>query len=308
MRKSSVSRAVIWSAVDIFFRHGVNFVIIIMLMRALEPEAFGIVAMLGIFTSIASLFIDGGLSQALIQRQNVSHTDESSIFFLNLFMGLLVALVLCFSAPWISTFYKTPILRDITYVMALGLFINAFGSVHISLLTKNLNFKVIAQVGIIVSLLSGLIALMAAYNGLGVWSLVLQTLSTSFLTVIMLWILYPWRPKWVFNFLSIRSFWRFSGYLILSGFLYRIYANVFFMVIGRTYFLQELDNLIIPIRKKITDNKGRVIAVISAGIDLKKRKDSKSTDKTMPIVVNIAMQEQANNTILKVFSTFTRAP
>lgn len=235
MHKNSVSQAVVWSAVDIFFRYGVNLIIIILLMRTLEPEAFGIIAMLGIFTSVASLFIDGGLSQALIQRQNVSHTDESSIFFLNLLMGLLVALVLCFSAHLISTFYKAPVLRDITYVMALGLFINAFGSVHTSLLTKNLNFKVIAQVGTVVSLLSGLIALVAAYQGLGVWSLVLQTLSASFLTVIMLWMLHPWRPKLVFSFLSIRSFWGFSGYFMLSALLQRTYVNIFAMVIGRVY-------------------------------------------------------------------------
>ena len=89
------------------------------------------------------------------------------------------------------------------------------------------------------SILSGSIALVAAYQGLGVWSLVLQTLSASFLTVIMLWVLYPWRPKWVFSLLSIRSFWGFSGYLMLSGILYRIYANVFAMVIGRSYSAQD---------------------------------------------------------------------
>lgn len=239
MDKKNVSQAVLWSAVDIFFRYGVNFIIIVFLMRLLEPEAFGIVAMLGIFTSVASLFIDGGMSQALIQRKNVTHTDASSIFFLNLIMGLVIALALCLSAPLIVGFYKEPILREIIFAMALSLFINAFGSVHTSLLTKNLNFKVIAKVGMVASLISGLIALAAAYNGLGVWSLVIQILSASFLTVIMLWVLHPWRPKWVLSFLSIRSFWGFSGYLMLSGLLYRIYDNVFAMVIGRTYSAQD---------------------------------------------------------------------
>ena len=239
MDKKNVSQAVLWSAVDIFFRYGVNFIIIVFLMRLLNPEAFGVIAMLGFFTSVASLFIDGGMSQALIQRQNTTHIDESSIFFLNLLMGLVIALVLCLSAPLIVGFYKEPILREIIFAMALSLFINAFGSVHTSLLTKNLNFKVIAKVGMVASLISGLIALAAAYNGLGVWSLVIQILSASFLTVIMLWILHPWRPKWVFSFLSIRSFWGFSGYLMLSGLLYRIYDNVFAMVIGRTYSAQD---------------------------------------------------------------------
>lgn len=223
-----------------FLRNGVSFLVIIFLMRLLEPEAFGVIALLAIFISIASLFIDGGLSKALIQKHEVSHTDESSIFFLNLMLGLLVALCLCGVAPWIAAFYEEPILREVTYAMALGLFINAFGSIHISLLTKKLNFKVIAKVGMVVSILSGSIALAAAMAGLGIWSLVLQTLSTSLLTVVMLWFLHPWRPKWVFSLQSIRTFFGFSSYLMLSGFVSRIYGNVFVMMIGYAHSIQDV--------------------------------------------------------------------
>src|SRR6185295_8762063 len=92
------------------------------------------------------LFIDGGFSQALIQRQNMTHTDESSIFFFNLLMGLLIALLFCLAAPYIAGFYKKPLLRDITFAMALNLFLSALGSIHTAMLTKELNFKTIAKV------------------------------------------------------------------------------------------------------------------------------------------------------------------
>ena len=239
MNNVKITQAVTWSAIDIFLRYGVGFFVMVWLMRTLEPAAFGKIAMLAIFTSMASLFIDGGLSQGLIQRQNATHTDESSIFYLNLLMGLLVGLILCLAAPWIAKFYHEPILQDITYVMALSLFVNAFGSVHTSILTKNLNFKVIAKVGTVVSILSGGVALLSAYNGLGVWSLVLQTLSASFLSIILLWLWHPWRPRWAFSLQSIKVFWKFSGYLMLSSFLYRIYGNIFAMVIGRSYTAHE---------------------------------------------------------------------
>jgi len=232
MNKAKIIQATIWSAVEIFLRNGVSFLVIVLLMRMIEPEAFGIVAMLAIFVSVASLFVDGGLSKALIQRQTVSHTDESSVFFLNLLLGFIVALLFCFAAPWIAAFYHQPVLIEITYAMSLGLFINAFSSVHIALLSKNLDFKLIAKVGTAASAISGVIAIAAAYKGLGVWSLVLQSLSSSLLTAVMLWILHPWRPGWVFSLQSIRSFWGFSSYLMLSGFLYRIYDNVFVMMIG----------------------------------------------------------------------------
>lgn len=237
--KNKVTRAVGWSAVDVFVRNGLSFLVIIFLARILSPADFGIIAMLGIFFSIASLFVDGGFSEALIQRQHVSHLDESSIFFFNLLMGFLIALLMCVAAPWIASFYNQPILRDITYVMALNLVINAFGSVHMAILTKKMDFKVIARAGVMATVISGSLAVMAALLGLGVWSLVLQTLSASLLLTAMLWIWHPWRPMWMFSLKSIRSFFGFSGYLMLSGVMYRVYENIYAMIIGKMYMPQD---------------------------------------------------------------------
>ncbi|MEO8331745.1 MAG: oligosaccharide flippase family protein, partial [Gallionella sp.] len=153
------TRAAKWSALDVFMRQGVQFVVTIVLARILAPEDFGVIAMLAMFIGVAGVFIDSGFSSALIQRQNTTHTDESTIFYFNLAMGAVAALMLCAAAPWIAAFFKQPVLQYLTYAMAFNLFVNAFGSIHTTLLSKEMNFKTMAKVGVVSSVVAGVVAI-----------------------------------------------------------------------------------------------------------------------------------------------------
>lgn len=233
-------RAVFWSGADVFMRQGLQFFISILLARLLAPEDFGVIAMLYVFIGLAGLFIDSGFSSALIQRQDTTHTDESTVFFFNLGMGALMALALCAAAPWIATFFELPILQNLTYVMALNLFIGAFGSIHNTLLTKTLNFKTIMKVGGVATFCSGLLAIAMAWWGFGVWSLAWQTLLSSLITVSLLWWWHPWRPHWEFSLLSLSRLFRFGGFLMLSGLLDTVYTRLYAVLIGKFFSAREL--------------------------------------------------------------------
>ena len=229
-----------WSALDVLLRHGVQFLALIALARLLTPEDYGVIAMLAIFVGVASIFIDSGFSSALIQRQNITRTDESTVFFFNLTMGLTTALLLCLSAPLIATFFRQPIIEFVTYAMAGNLLVSAFGSIHTTLLMKAMNFKTIAKVGGISSAISGLLAIMLAYHGFGVWSLVAQTITASVISVLLLWHWHPWRPAWEFSVPSLRSCFRFGGFVFLSAFLDVAYSRLNLLLIGKLYTTGEL--------------------------------------------------------------------
>jgi O-antigen/teichoic acid export membrane protein len=159
-----------WSALDVFMRQGVQFAVSIVLARILVPEDFGVVAVLALFVGMATVFIDGGLSAALIQRQNTTGIDESTVFFFNLGMGATCGILLCASAPWIVAFFELPILLYLSYAMALNLFVGAFGAIHTALLAKEMNFKTTAKVGAVSSVVAGVVAICMAIRGYGVWS------------------------------------------------------------------------------------------------------------------------------------------
>ncbi|MDH4186590.1 MAG: lipopolysaccharide biosynthesis protein [Nitrospira sp.] len=229
-----------WSALDVFMRQGVQFVVTVILARILTPEEFGVVALLSLFVGVAAVFIDGGLSSALVQRQNTTQTDESTVFFFNLGMGAVSGVLICAAAPWIAVFFNQPVLQYLSYAMALSLFVGAFGSIHTALLNKEMNFKIAAKVGAVSSLVGGAVAIYMASQGYGVWSLVGHTVVSGIGTVLSLWMWHPWRPGWSFSVASLRSLFRFGGYEMASTLLDVFETNLHSILIGKMYSVRDV--------------------------------------------------------------------
>lgn len=128
---SFVARSTLkWAAIDQVFRQVLFFAISVAMARLVAPEAYGTIALLHFFTAIASVFTDGGLSSALIQRQNATHTDESTVFWYNLAAGTTMGTLLFISAPWISNFYNVAILAPITQLFSLQFLLGFVNSVQ----------------------------------------------------------------------------------------------------------------------------------------------------------------------------------
>ena len=185
--RTKTLHGVSWSLLERGGQLGIQFVISIILARLLLPAQFGLIAMLSIFMAVAQSLIDSGFGQALIQKQDATRLDESSVFYFNIAIGVLLAGLLCLAAPWIAAFYKMPLLVPLTRVLSLCLVINAFGMVQTTLMTKRVDFKKQMKVSIIATAASGAAGILLAYLGLGVWSLVVQSLCSSVFQTILLW-------------------------------------------------------------------------------------------------------------------------
>lgn len=238
--QKKIVNSVFWSAVDVVLRQGMQFLVLIVMARILSPEDFGVIALLALFVGVAGVFVDGGFSSALIQRQNITRTDESTVFFFNMAMGVAASLMLCLAAPYIAILFEKPVLEPLTYAMALNVLISALGSIHTTLLTKELNLKLIAKISGAASFLSGVLAIWLAAKGFGVWSLALQTLTASFVSTVLLWRWHPWRPARSFSYRSLRSFFRFGGYLMIVGIIDMLHTNLYSVLIGRLYPIREV--------------------------------------------------------------------
>ena len=173
----------IWTALQRYSTMFIQFISGIILARLLTPYDYGCIGMLVIFMVLAESFIDGGFGSALIQKKNPTQADYSTIFFWNLGMAVLLYAILYFSAPYIASFYKIPLLCDVLRVQGIILFIYAFNIVQRNQLRKMLNFKVLSIVSISTSITSLTITIVMAYHGYGVWSLVAQNI----LTAAMIW-------------------------------------------------------------------------------------------------------------------------
>ena len=154
--KNKTLNALLWSATERIGLQGIQFVVSIILARLLLPEEFGLIAMLAVFLAIADSFISSGFGHALIQKQGATHIDECSIFYFNVLVSFIVAVLLSLAAPWIANFYNQPQLILMIYALSLNLIISAFGLVQITLLSKRLNFRLQQKVSIISAMASGI--------------------------------------------------------------------------------------------------------------------------------------------------------
>jgi len=227
--------ALSWSFFERAGQNGIQFVIAIVLARLLAPAEFGLIAMLAIFMAVAQSFIDSGFGSALIQKQDASYTDECSIFYFNILVSIVAAGILCIAAPWIAEFYNAPILAPLTRALSLNLVINAFGLIQTSLLTKRIDFKLQLKVSIFATFFSGIIGILMAYKGFGVWSLVAQSLSQNLFRTCLLWLVMSWRPSWTFSLKSLRTLFSFGSKLLFSGLLDVLFQNIYLVVIGKLF-------------------------------------------------------------------------
>ncbi len=238
--KSKTIRGIFWSFAERIGQQGIQFVISIILARLLLPEQFGLIAMLALFMAVAQSFLDSGFGQALIQKQDATSVDESSVFYFNIFVGVIAAGLLSLAAPWIAAFYKTPLLKPLTRALSLNLIINSFGLVQTALMTKRVDFKTQMKITMTSSFLSGVIGIAMAYKGFGVWSLVAQSLSANAFRTALLWVFNPWRPVQAFSFASLRTMFGFGSKLLFSGLLDTIYNNMYLVVIGKLFSAKDL--------------------------------------------------------------------
>ncbi|KAA6343188.1 Teichuronic acid biosynthesis protein TuaB [termite gut metagenome] len=233
--KKQAIRGVAWSAVDRFSVQGIQFVLSIILARLVAPSEYGLIAMLGIFLAIAQSFIDSGFSNALIQKKDRTETDYSTVFYFNIVVAGIVYAILFICSPYIAGFYKEPQLEIITKWVGLNIVLSAFSIVQRAKLTVKLDFKTQTKASLLAVIISGCIGITLAYQGFGVWALVIQALSSSLLNTLLLWIFAKWRPSLIFSWESFHTLFSFGSKLLLSGLMHTIYMNLYTLIIGRQF-------------------------------------------------------------------------
>lgn len=234
IRQQSIT-GIKWGAVQQFSSQLIHFVLGVLIARMLMPEDYGMIGMLAIFISISQAFVDSGFSQALIQKIDRNNTDCSTTFYFNIVLGFFMYIILYAAAPLIAEFYRMPLLTDIVRVYSVTIIFNSLGIVPRALRMISVDFKSLAYASIIASGISGFIGLYLAYKGYGVWALVWQSILSTLIDVLLIWIYTRWKPSLVFSWHSFRNLFSFGSKLLISGLLHRIYENISSLVIGKYY-------------------------------------------------------------------------
>jgi teichuronic acid exporter len=238
--KQKTISGLLWSFIDSFASQGIQFIVGIVLARILSPREFGLIGMLTIFIAVSQSFVDSGFTSALIRKKDCTQSDYSTIFYFNIIISVLFYSLLFIFSETISKFFNEPQLKLLIQILGIGLLFNSIAIIQKTILTKELNFKLQMRISLIASIGSGVLSIWMAYNGFGVWSLVIMTLSRFGLTSVFLWVWSTWKPKWVFSRTAFNQLFSFGSKLLVSGLIDTVYRNVYNLIIGKYFSAAEL--------------------------------------------------------------------
>jgi O-antigen/teichoic acid export membrane protein len=208
---------------------------LMILARLVGPKDFGLVGMVTAFTGVLTLFQDFGLSSAAVQRTTVTDEQISTLFWINILIGAVLALVGLAMAPVIAAFYQEPQLFGVTAVLAMAFLFNAAGTQHSALLQRQMRFTALAVISVISLSVGTVIAILGAKAGYGYWAVVSMTVTPPIIGTIGLWVTSGWVPGMPKKRAGIRSMMHFGGSVTLVGLLVYVGYNAEKVMIGRLW-------------------------------------------------------------------------
>lgn len=279
--KDKTVKGVGWSAIDNVAQYAVSFVVSIVLARLLSPDDYGLLGIIAIFTAICNALISGGFANALIRKKNVTDDDYNTAFIVNLSMSILLYVVIYLSAPLIAHYFNREELVLLIRVTSIEMIIGALAIVQQTRLTKRIDFKTQTKITLIASISSGVVGIVMAVLGFGVWSLVAQQMSSQILRTIFLWFYNHWVPSLRFSYTSFKDLFGFGWKMMASGLLDTVWKELYQVVVGKYYsaatlgqytrakqfsqlFSKNLTSVVqrvtFPVLSDIQDNKNRLIS------------------------------------------------
>lgn len=224
-----------WKLLERFGTQGLQFIIQIILARLLFPSDYGILALVVIFITIASVFVQSGLSTSLIQKKVVDQVDYSSVLYVSLGIAGALYCLLYVSAPLIGVFYDNEYLVLVLRVLALTLFPGAFNSIQNAIVSRTMQFKRLFYSSVGAGIVSGVVGISLAYHDFGIWALVWQQLTNQICITLILWFTVKWRPTLQFSFERVKILFSFGWKLLVSSLIDTTYRDLRSLIIGKVY-------------------------------------------------------------------------
>lgn len=259
-----------------------SFIVGIILARLLSPSDYGLIGISISFITFFNLFLNLGLSSALVQKKEINEKHLSSSFFLNLIASFSIAFILFLTAHLIANFFDEIKLELIIKFLSLGLIIGGLTIVQEAILRKEMKFKILSKARLFSTIVSGLVGVYLAFSGFGVWSLVVQHLLNLFIRSVFYWVNSQWRPKGVFSLSALKELWSFGFNMFLSSLLFITSNQISTLLIAKLfspfelglfsraknlnefvyrYSSESISSVSFPQMSKIQDNRSKMITL-----------------------------------------------
>lgn len=218
----------------------VTFFVSIVLARKLDPEAYGIVALVSSFTIIVQTFVDSGLGVALVQKKDADELDYSTVFYFNIGFCTLLYVFSFVCAPFVAAFYNSDELIPLIRVLSITILISGVKNIQQAYVSKYMMFKKFFFSTLAGTIAASVVGVYLAYSGYGVWALVCQNLTNKIIDTCILWITVKWRPKRCFSVQRLTDLWKYGWKILAATLIDRFYKQLRSLIIGKQYSSADL--------------------------------------------------------------------
>lgn len=239
LKKKAVN-GVVWSSIEKISVQGIQFILQIFIARILEPSDYGVLGMTVFFMALAQIFIDSGFYNALIRKTDRTEIDFSTVFYFNVAIAIVFYLLFFFTSPLIANFYETPILIPILRILSLNLIFNSLKLVQTTKLIIAFDFRKQTIITVISMSISGILGIVLAYNGFGVWALVVQSVVSNGINTLLLLLCVKWKPLFCFSKNSFKQLFSYGSKLLFAGLIETVYKNLYSIVIAKVFKAKDL--------------------------------------------------------------------
>ena len=240
--KEKTAKGLFWGGMNNGMQQLLGLVFGIILGRLLSPSDYGLIAMITIFSLIATALQNSGFSTALVNEKEPKDSDYNSVFWFNILMGASIYIILFFSAPFIADYYHEPRLVALCRYAFIGLLFSCSGVAQAAYLYKNLRAKQLAKASITATIISSCVAAIMAWQGFSYWSLATQTNLFILISTLLRWHYSDWRPSLQIDFSFVRKAFPFSVKILISDVLTHVNNNVMNILLGRYYSAHDTGN------------------------------------------------------------------
>lgn len=238
--KHKTKKGIYWTFFNQFANNGLAFVVGIVMARLLTPEDYGITALPAVFMAVANIFMNAGFGQALVRKPEITEKDLATSFYYSLGVGIIMYVILFFSAPWISAFYNVPVLTPLIRITALNFLWGPLNTPQSVILQRRLDFKTPARISVTTNTIGAVVGITFAYMGYGLWALVITGIVSSLLGLVYTWWVVKWLPKTRWSKESFKYLWNYGNKIIGVNLLDTLCQNIAPIFIGKFYTPKDL--------------------------------------------------------------------
>lgn len=241
---NKLTSSMFWSFSQSIGSQFVGIIVSTVLARLILPEAYGIIAAAGVFTSLATTFTSGGFGNALIQKKDADQKDYDTMFWFNVVLSVFIYGIVFVSAPLLINVFNSSFDKDLLVLvirlLGIGIVLSSFNSFYRSILQKQLLFKKLFWLTLSGTVISACVGITLAFLGFGIWALVTQNLVSYFINSLFFVFFSKWKPHFYFSFKRLKPMFFYGSKMMLSGFMITVYGDLASLAIGNRYTSEDL--------------------------------------------------------------------